>query len=97
MNNNTGAFGGLLADDGKTPLPPEKTFVYTHDIQNNDFYGRSRFLNFVNDWDASEKLRDKQGRHAERIASAIPIISYPEGESKNSSAFRCTRPFSLTA
>ena len=77
IDQKTGAFAGLMADKGATRIAPEKTFVYSHDVQNNDYYGRSRLLNILQEWNVNEKLRERQGVAANRV-TGMPIIRYPE-------------------
>lgn len=80
LTREHGHFAGLRQDD--VTLPPEKCFVFTHDGEAGNPYGRSRHENIrAAAWHPWNELADKQARYATKVAGVIPLIRYPVGES----------------
>jgi hypothetical protein len=82
----TGAFAGVRqgsegSEDGVV-LPPQKCFVYTHDGEAGDFYGRSRHENVRDVWQKWKDASDTAGRLGTKVASIVPILKYPRGSSR---------------
>ncbi len=77
-----GDYTGLK--QGKIELPAEKTWLFTHDGETGNLYGRSRHENIrEHAWSPWINLIGKQGRVFEKLAAIVPIIRYPEGSSKD--------------
>jgi len=81
VDENTGAFAGLRQRD--VTLPAEKVFVFTHDMEDDDRYGRSRHENVRGAWNAWNELLKKEGQYIGKIAGVVPIVKYPEGTGRD--------------
>lgn len=78
----TGVFSGLR--QGKVTLGTDKAFVFTHDQEGTDMYGRSRHENIRKKvWPASDKLFEREGMYVQKAAGIIPQVQYPEGEAQD--------------
>ncbi len=79
-DKETGRFAGLK--QGEVTLPLGKSFIYTHDQEADDVYGRSRHENVREDaWTLWKDLSKRQLQFAKKIATVIPLLHYPVGES----------------
>ena len=84
-DKTTGVFKGLAADGGSTPLPVNKSFVYSYDTEAGNMYGRSRFENCRGVWNARSKLTERQGQYVEKVSRIIPMLWYPPGKADDES------------
>lgn len=73
-----GNFVGLK--QGDVELPRANSFVYTHDGEDGDCYGRSRHENVRENawWPWMETLR-KTGQYVSKAAGVLPIVRYLPG------------------
>ncbi len=80
LTEDHGRFAGLR--QGDVTLGPDKCFVFTHDAEAGNPYGRSRHENVrAAAWHPWNELADKQARYATKVAGVVPLIRYPVGES----------------
>jgi len=87
IDKDTGSFAGLKQKD--IVIPPEKSFVFTYDIEGDDMYGRSRFENIrTNSWRGYVDTCSKLGKLITKIASIIFMVEYPEGKARDASGTR---------
>jgi len=80
---STGAFAGLSQKGVK--LSPSKSLLFTNDLENQDWYGRSRNENIRTEYAAWNDLLGDIGVLAKKVSGPIPIIKYPEGTGKDAS------------
>lgn len=79
-----GNYRGLR--QGKIDLGVEKSFIYTHDGEAGDLYGRSRHENIREDaWQPWLDAAAKRKAYITKTAGVIPVIEYPEGASRDES------------
>lgn len=78
-----GAFAGLK--QGDVQLRPEKCLVFTYDGEAGNLYGRARHENCRKEWHSWDALAKKQAKYNTKISAVVPIIEYPEGESRDKS------------
>lgn len=83
LEKETGKFAGLEQQSVK--LPPEKVFCYVNDSEAGSVYGRSRNENLRREWKSWFDTSIRLGDYGRKIAGVIPIITYPEGESRDAS------------
>ena len=82
LEKNTGAFKGIRNE--KTVLEPANCFVFTHDSEGTDLYGRSRHENVrENAWFPWTEILDRTRHYAKKGAGVVPMIEYPPGTSKD--------------
>lgn len=82
IDPKTGVFGGIRQKG--VELPPEKVFVYSHNMEYGNFYGRSRHENIrENAWWPWCKITERLLKYASKTAGIIPMIQYPPGKSLN--------------
>lgn len=72
--------GDLGLRNDKEELPPEKVFIYTHDRDCDNYYGRSRMENCRRTWSNYLNAEDNIARLAKKASSIIPHIGYPPGQ-----------------
>jgi len=81
VEKGSGAFGGLC--QGKVTLPVQNSFVFSHDMECGNHYGRSLMLNIEKshkDWGTAN---EKRAKFSSKVAGVIPILEYPEGKSRD--------------
>jgi hypothetical protein len=78
-----GNFAGLTQLD--VELPPEKAFIYTHDGEAGNLYGRSRHENARQAWHCWHQVDDRTAQLATKVAAIIPMVHYPLGQSRDAS------------
>jgi hypothetical protein len=77
-----GSFSGFRQD--ALDLEPEKCFLFTHDGEAGDLYGRSRHENIRKDaWMPWIDTAEKRKAYVKKVSGTIPMIEYPEGVSKD--------------
>ncbi len=76
-----GHFAGLVQMD--VALPPDKSFIYTHDGEAGHLYGRSRHENARHAWHGWLQLDERTAQLANKVAAIIPMIHYPLGQSRD--------------
>lgn len=82
VDRKTGVFEGLQQQAVK--LRPNKCFLYSHDKEAGNLFGRSRHENCRSTAYAQYKvISERRGQYARKAAGIIPIIEYPVGESKD--------------
>ncbi|KKN74251.1 hypothetical protein LCGC14_0391900 [marine sediment metagenome] len=81
LDKETGAFAGLK--NGNVKLPAEKVFCYVNDSEAGSPYGRSRHENIRGVWKNWLDTAIRMGDYGRKVAGVIPIITYPEGESRD--------------
>jgi hypothetical protein len=64
-------------------LATEQCFVFTHDGEFGNLYGRSRHENVREDWAASEQVAQRLAQYLKKVSGIIPQLHYPEGTSKD--------------
>src|SRR5258706_4450818 len=79
--DNFGHFAGLIQLD--TQLPPEKSFIYTHDGEAGNLYGRSRHENARQAWSAWNQVDERSAQLAAKDAAIVPLVHYPLGQSRD--------------
>ncbi len=67
----------------RVELREGKYFVYTHDGEAGDAYGRSRHENIRKEWSEAEQVREKLAQYMRKIAGIVAQLHYPEGTSKD--------------
>ena len=83
VDRDTGAFAGLK--QGRIELGPEKAFLFTYDGEAGNPYGRSRHENIRETaWHPWMQTLTKLGQYTTKVSGVIPMIEYPEGESRDS-------------
>lgn len=81
VDKTTGEFLGLKQKN--VILPPTNVFIYSHDAEGTDFYGRSRHENIrEHAWHPWTEITKKMRMYATKVAGIIPMIEYPPGVSK---------------
>ncbi len=81
VDKTTGAFLGLKQKN--VLLPPQNVFIYSHDAEGTDLYGRSRHENIrEHAWHPWIEITKKMRMYATKVAGIIPMIEYPPGTSK---------------
>lgn len=84
VDKSNGAFRGIKQD--KVELDESKALLFTYDGEAGDLYGRSRHENVrAKAWQPWEDILARTGQYATKVASAIPLIRYPEGKSRDAS------------
>jgi hypothetical protein len=78
-----GNFAGLTQLD--VELPPEKAFIYTHDGEAGNLYGRSRHENARQAWHCWHQVDDRTAQLAAKVSAIIPMVHYPLGQSRDAS------------
>lgn len=78
-----GGFAGLTQMD--VQLGPEKSFIYTHDGEAGNLYGRSRHENAREVWSKWGSTDDRAAQLATKAAAIIPMVHYPLGQSRDAS------------
>lgn len=82
IDRETGQFAGFR--QGRVELSRAKSFLYTHDKEADNYYGRSRFENIRETaYTTWKELSKRHQQFAKKIASIIPVLHYPEGESED--------------
>jgi hypothetical protein len=76
-----GDFAGLEQMD--VQLEPHKAFVYTHDGQAGNIYGRSRHENARHVWWNWNQVDERTAQLTTKIAAIIPMVHYPLGQSRD--------------
>jgi hypothetical protein len=76
-----GDFAGLTQID--VQLEPQKAFVYTHDGQAGNIYGRSRHENARQAWWNWHQVDERTAQLTTKIAAIIPMVHYPLGQSRD--------------
>ena len=74
---------GFNIGAGSVTLPPEKVFWYTHNREGDYWYGESVMERARADYNLYNETAVKASNYYTGIAGAVPMIEYPEGESKN--------------
>jgi len=81
VEKQTGDFLGLKQKN--VILPTTNVFVYSHDAEGTDLYGRSRHENIrEHAWFPWTELMKKLLMYATKVSAIIPMIEYPPGVSK---------------
>jgi len=83
LEKDTGKFAGLEQQNVK--LPAEKVFCYVNDSEAGSVYGRARNENLRREWKNWLDTSIRMGDYGRKVAGVIPIITYPEGESRDAS------------
>jgi len=78
-----GSFAGVTQMD--VQLGPEKSFIYTHDGEAGNLYGRSRHENAREVWHKWHATDDRAAQLANKAAAIIPMVHYPLGQSRDAS------------
>jgi hypothetical protein len=65
-------------------LPPEKVFWYTHAREGDYWYGESVMESAREDFNWWNQTAAKAKKYYTNVAGAVPMLEYPEGESRNS-------------
>ncbi|MDP9175553.1 MAG: hypothetical protein M3O30_17055 [Planctomycetota bacterium] len=81
-----GNVAGLLNHPpGKPPvtLAPGKFFLYSHDPEAGNPYGRSRNENIRQAWSESEQIRRRLAQYMKKVAGIVVQLHYPEGTSRD--------------
>jgi hypothetical protein len=77
-----GGFAGFRQD--ALDLVPEKCFLFTHDGEAGDLYGRSRHENIRKDaWMPWIDTAEKRKAYIKKVAGTVPMVEYPEGVSRD--------------
>jgi hypothetical protein len=76
-----GHFAGLTQLD--TQLTPDKSFIYTHDGEAGNLYGRSRHENARHVYSAWLSVDERTAQLTTKIAAIIPLVHYPLGQSRD--------------
>jgi hypothetical protein len=76
-----GAYGGLIQMDAQ--LGPEKSFIYTHDGEAGNLYGRSRHENVREIWHKWLQIDERGAQLATKAAAIVPLVHYPMGQSRD--------------
>jgi len=74
-------FAGIKQED--VILTPEYAWWFTHDQEDDDYFGQSRHENIRPEWEAWCQLRSKTLRYADLAAGAKPIVEHPGGMSRD--------------
>ena len=65
-------------------LEPGKCFLFTYDGEAGNFYGRSRHESIrTHAWGPWTELSRKRNQYFAKVAGVVPVIEYPEGESRD--------------
>lgn len=84
IDESTGGYAGLK--QGKVTLQPGETFRYSYDVEGTNWYGRSRHENVrETSWRWWMDTSNKMAQYGAKVAGVLPIIMYPEGQSKDAS------------
>lgn len=77
-----GTFAGMTNRD--IPLPPMHCLWYVHDMEADDYYGRSILENQrTTTWTELKQLRDHRMKYAGRVGVPSTLCHYPPGEMKD--------------
>lgn len=88
IDRETGAYRGIK--QGRVTLPPEKTWLYTHDWSPGNLHGRSRHENIRSTtWTELRDLGEKEGRYVTKMASLIVLLQYPPGRGIDEHGVEC--------
>lgn len=88
VDKDTGGFKGIkqVAFAKNVELAPEYCFVFTHDGEAGDLYGRSRHENIRETaWHHWGEIAKRRAGYASKVAGITPLIEYPEGKSYDKS------------
>ena len=77
VDKDTKMLAGIKA--GNVELLNDKSWLVTHDREGDNYYGRSRLLNILDQWHEGNEISKKGGQLATKAASIIPIVHYPPG------------------
>ena len=84
IDEKTGAFRGVKNQD--VDLLGLKCFRYTYDEEAGNYYGRSRHENVrENAWNDWRNIQRRRRLYAKRVAGAVPMVEYPDGDSTDQS------------
>lgn len=78
VDKDTKMLAGIKSGD--VELLNDKSWLVTHDREGDNYYGRSRLLNILDQWHEWNEIGKKGGQLATKAASIIPIVHYPPGE-----------------
>ncbi len=81
-----GNFRGLkngVAGRDTIELFDSKAWLYTHNAEFGNLYGRSRHENIRNDYDRSLQIADRLAQYLKKIAGLVVQLHYPDGTSKD--------------
>jgi hypothetical protein len=76
-----GQYAGI--DQLGVQLPPEKAFLYTHDGEAGNLYGRSRHESARHAWWNWLQVDERTAQLTTKIAAIIPMVHYPLGQSRD--------------
>lgn len=78
VDDETGAYAGLA--NGDVELLPEETLHFAYDMEDDDFYGRSRLENVrERAWWPHVCLERRLGQLAQKVSQIIPVVKGPLG------------------
>ncbi|KKK79783.1 hypothetical protein LCGC14_2830030, partial [marine sediment metagenome] len=81
MDRQNGQFLGVK--NQSIDVPASNVFLYPHDMEAGNFYGRSRYENVRKSWWRWDQTADRLGMYGKKVSGATPIIHYPEGEAND--------------
>jgi hypothetical protein len=76
-----GHYAGLEQLDVR--LGPDKSFIYTHDGEAGNLYGRSRHETARSVWSAWNQLDERTAQLTTKVAAIIPMVHYPMGQGRD--------------
>lgn len=79
LTDDHGNFTGLKNQD--VELSEDESFLYSHDVEAGNLYGRSRHENIrASAWCEWNDLQKKRARYFKKSAGSVPMVHYPDGE-----------------
>lgn len=76
IDQATGRFAGLL-QRGRVVIPLEKSLLFTHNQEADDYYGKPRLENCRASWQSWQQADEAAGRYDRKVAGVIPVVHYP--------------------
>jgi hypothetical protein len=73
----------LPGDDTPRDVLGSKAFLFTHDGECGDLYGRSRHENIRIEWSRAMQTAERLAQYHKKIAGVIAQLHYPEGTSRD--------------
>lgn len=80
---NVAGFRQQLGDEPPRDLLGAKAFLYTHDGECGNWYGRSRHENVRVTWSQAMQTAERLAQYQKKVAGVIAQLHYPEGTSRD--------------
>lgn len=76
VDRATGRFAGF-EQQPQVRVPLEKSFLFTHNQEADDYFGQPRLQNCLQAWERWNQADEAAGRYDRKVAGVIPVVHYP--------------------